>query len=238
MANLTEVTLSPSAFKRRTSLEKESGCELGPSLDRHRRSGALLRRITLSGPVFVVPRAWGLHSRPATMEKSEEEECTAIVKALMRDENAYPFLNPVDPIALGCPTYFDVIKNPMDFETITVVRFLLVVTIQNKLENKEYESSQQVFDDVAERCAHSFVDSPHLLELSAIQQGNALQRNPQDGHRSENKIRKARRQSQVRRHIQGLGSHAEGSVEAVRPLSEVEARGGGRKAAVSLDVRR
>ena len=76
----------------------------------------------------------------------------------------------------------------MDFETITVVRFLLVVTIQNKLENKEYESSQQVFDDVAERFAHSFVDSPHLLELSAIQQGNALQRNPQNGYRLENEI--------------------------------------------------
>lgn len=59
MANLTEVTLSSSAFKRRTSLEKESECGFGPSLNRYRRSGALLRRITLLGPVFVVPRAWG-----------------------------------------------------------------------------------------------------------------------------------------------------------------------------------
>ena len=56
------------------------------------------------------------------MDKSDEEECTRIVKALMRDENAYPFIKPVDPIALGCPTYFDVIKTPMDFETITVPR--------------------------------------------------------------------------------------------------------------------
>ena len=29
-----------------------------------------------------------------------------------------PFLQPVDPVALGIPDYFDIIKNPMDFSTI------------------------------------------------------------------------------------------------------------------------
>ena len=56
-----------------------------------------------------------------TMEKLEEKECTAIVKALMNDENASPFLYPVDPIALRCPTYFDIVKYPMDFDTIMVM---------------------------------------------------------------------------------------------------------------------
>ena len=121
MPSLAEVTLSSSAFKRRTSLEKESGFVFWPSFARHRRSRALLRRITLRGSVFVVQGERDRHSRPAPMEKSEEEECAAIVKALMKDENAYPFLHPVDPIALGCPTYFDVVTDPMDFETITVV---------------------------------------------------------------------------------------------------------------------
>lgn len=55
------------------------------------------------------------------MEKLEEKECTAIVKALMNDENASPFLYPVDPIALRCPTYFDIVKYPMDFDTIMVM---------------------------------------------------------------------------------------------------------------------
>ena len=31
---------------------------------------------------------------------------------------AGPFLQPVDPIALDLPDYFDIVKNPMDFGTL------------------------------------------------------------------------------------------------------------------------
>lgn len=31
------------------------------------------------------------------------------------------FKNPVDPIALGIPLYFTVVKNPMDLTTVVVI---------------------------------------------------------------------------------------------------------------------
>ncbi|KAG9000448.1 hypothetical protein FRB94_005418 [Tulasnella sp. JGI-2019a] len=46
-------------------------------------------------------------------------KCKSIIRALKKDTyNSAPFLLPVDAIAQGCPTYYDEIKNPMDFSTL------------------------------------------------------------------------------------------------------------------------
>jgi len=42
-----------------------------------------------------------------------------VLKALLRLPEAVIFSRPVDPMQDGCPTYFDEIKNPMDFGTVT-----------------------------------------------------------------------------------------------------------------------
>ncbi|RMD41277.1 hypothetical protein DV735_g3850, partial [Chaetothyriales sp. CBS 134920] len=47
------------------------------------------------------------------------------------------FTHPVDPVALNIPTYFQVIKKPMDFETI-----------QTKLNNNVYEKAKDFEEDV------------------------------------------------------------------------------------------
>lgn len=49
----------------------------------------------------------------------------------------YPFLEPVDPVALNCPTYFDYVKEPMDLGTV-----------QNKLNNNIYENADEFERDV------------------------------------------------------------------------------------------
>lgn len=41
-----------------------------------------------------------------------------IVKKLRRHENAWPFNQPVDPVALKVPDYLQIVKNPMDLGTI------------------------------------------------------------------------------------------------------------------------
>jgi Bromodomain len=46
------------------------------------------------------------------------KECRGIVQFLSRHAKAGPFLEPVDPMALGIPQYNDVIKDPMDISTI------------------------------------------------------------------------------------------------------------------------
>nr|CCA21963.1 conserved hypothetical protein [Albugo laibachii Nc14] len=50
---------------------------------------------------------------PAMLKK-----CHSIIKRLMANSKAGPFLTPVDPVALGIPDYFKVIKEPMDLGTI------------------------------------------------------------------------------------------------------------------------
>lgn len=46
------------------------------------------------------------------------KKCHSILKGLMANPKAAPFLAPVDPVALGIPDYFHVIKEPMDLGTI------------------------------------------------------------------------------------------------------------------------
>ncbi len=45
--------------------------------------------------------------------------CSAALEALKHRDNKQWFQVPVDPIKHGCPTYFDIIKHPMDLGTIT-----------------------------------------------------------------------------------------------------------------------
>ncbi|ODV82948.1 hypothetical protein CANARDRAFT_30419 [[Candida] arabinofermentans NRRL YB-2248] len=72
--------------------------------------------------------------------QAELRFCQQVLKDLTSkkyDSISFPFLLPVDPIALDCPTYFDVVKEPMDFSTIS-----------NKLSNGEYENADEFENDV------------------------------------------------------------------------------------------
>jgi len=53
-----------------------------------------------------------------TMLSRDTHNCKEITLALMKHRYAWPFNIPVDPISLGIPDYFDVIKYPMDFGTV------------------------------------------------------------------------------------------------------------------------
>lgn len=49
---------------------------------------------------------------------SDRQKMKNILQKLCKHRHAYFFLEPVDPIALNIPTYFEIIKSPMDFGTI------------------------------------------------------------------------------------------------------------------------
>ncbi|KAJ2040860.1 hypothetical protein H4S03_000768, partial [Coemansia sp. S3946] len=66
--------------------------------------------------------------------------CLNITKEFMKKANfniAYPFLEPVDPVAMNCPDYFTIIKDPMD-----------LTTIKTRLERDEYMSPLQFESDM------------------------------------------------------------------------------------------
>ncbi|CCF56022.1 hypothetical protein KAFR_0A05870 [Kazachstania africana CBS 2517] len=66
--------------------------------------------------------------------------CSNIVKELTSKKYSsfnYPFLEPVDPVAMNLPTYFDFVKDPMDLGSIA-----------KKLSNWEYNSMDQFESDI------------------------------------------------------------------------------------------
>nr|XP_018260330.1 transcription initiation factor TFIID subunit 2 [Kwoniella dejecticola CBS 10117]OBR82488.1 transcription initiation factor TFIID subunit 2 [Kwoniella dejecticola CBS 10117] len=77
---------------------------------------------------------------PPTVQNTapmKNKRAKGLITALSKDIQAVFFLKPVDPIVDGCPTYFQEIKHPMDFETIT-----------KKIDNKKYKNLGQFARDV------------------------------------------------------------------------------------------
>ncbi|KAJ2879907.1 hypothetical protein H4R27_005040 [Coemansia aciculifera] len=83
--------------------------------------------------------AWArLSNTPdVSMDDKAYERARAVLGKLKRDERSWPFLKPVDPVALGVPTYFDLVKNPMDMSTI-----------QKKLAKKSYRHVAEFVADI------------------------------------------------------------------------------------------
>jgi hypothetical protein len=74
-------------------------------------------------------------ARPERFER--EEVCRKVLLRLMQMPQSFWFLHPVDPVALHIPTYFDVIKEPMDLGTVS-----------GKLESGMYQSVTGFLRDV------------------------------------------------------------------------------------------
>ena len=74
----------------------------------------------------------------SVMKGSDKKKCQKILNKLVSDGHAKVFLAPVDPIALGIPQYFEIIKHPMDLGTIN-----------NKLENNLYTNPDDFKNDIA-----------------------------------------------------------------------------------------
>ncbi|OWZ15632.1 hypothetical protein PHMEG_00010695 [Phytophthora megakarya] len=73
-----------------------------------------------------------LDQAPMSMKK-----CLNVLKGLMANPKSAPFLAPVDPVALGIPDYFHVIKEPMDLGTV-----------RNNLETGFYDNPTDFADHV------------------------------------------------------------------------------------------
>lgn len=71
---------------------------------------------------------------------AELKFCGQVIKDMMSKKHesySFPFLHPVDPVALNCPSYFKIIKTPMDLSTI-----------QEKYNNNQYETADEFEADI------------------------------------------------------------------------------------------
>uniref|UniRef100_UPI003753E85D Candida glabrata strain CBS138 chromosome C complete sequence n=1 Tax=Candida glabrata TaxID=5478 RepID=UPI003753E85D len=66
----------------------------------------------------------------------QQKHALMAIKAVKRLKDARPFLQPVDPVALNIPLYFNFIKRPMDLQTI-----------ERKLNANAYETPEQITED-------------------------------------------------------------------------------------------
>ena len=82
------------------------------------------------------PEVFNILNDPISLEQIEKDasdlikvpDCwekiaRKIINLLWKHKDAELFWKAVDPIDLGIPDYFDIIKNPMDFSTIKVMLF-------------------------------------------------------------------------------------------------------------------
>ncbi len=79
----------------------------------------------------------GAHKVTFTPEELRKALEPPLTKMYNQEPEAMPFRTPVDPVALGIPDYFDIIKKPMDMSSI-----------RRNLENGSYKDPWEFVDDV------------------------------------------------------------------------------------------
>ncbi|TPX60024.1 hypothetical protein PhCBS80983_g02093 [Powellomyces hirtus] len=79
----------------------------------------------------------GISQEQHTLMQEQLKFCANVLRSIKRLKDARPFQEPVDPVKLGIPTYFDLIKQPMD-----------LATIEGKLRDGRYSNAQQFVEDM------------------------------------------------------------------------------------------
>ncbi|EOB14372.1 Bromodomain-containing protein [Nosema bombycis CQ1] len=80
--------------------------------------------------------------------------CSQVLNKLRKNANAFPFLEPVDPVKLGIPDYPLKITHPMDLSTI-----------KKKLDSKVYTSPKEFSDDVYLMFNNCYTYNPSTYEV-------------------------------------------------------------------------
>ncbi|KAI8811400.1 Bromodomain-containing protein [Cladochytrium replicatum] len=89
--------------------------------------------------------------------------CLRVIKAIRRLKDAIPFNQPVDPVLLNIPNYFNVIKNPMDLSKI-----------EKKLTDNQYASTVDFLKDCQLMFENCYTFNGELAPVSIM--GRNLQR--------------------------------------------------------------
>ena len=104
---------------------------------------------------------------PAVREaKVWRKECARALMRLWKHKEAWPFMEPVDPVALQVPTYFEIIKRPMDLGTI-----------KTKLQNSTYSEAPQFAADMRLVFSNAMTFNPkdHWVHAFAVNLRNLFE---------------------------------------------------------------
>ncbi|EAY08225.1 Bromodomain containing protein [Trichomonas vaginalis G3] len=92
------------------------------------------------------------------MNTYDHNYCNKMLSHFKKQPMCKPFLNPVDPVADSCPTYYSIIKHPMDFSTM-----------KKKLAQNQYETVDAFIDDIrlVAKNAKMFNGDSSIIGMSA-----------------------------------------------------------------------
>lgn len=126
--------------------------------------------------------------------------CMSVVDFLKKQKHSNIFLEPVDPVALNIPTYFSIIKEPMD-----------ISTLQQNLENGVY-SRIPVKQSVGRTASARMLNGPFRDDAVRIFD-NAILFNPPDDwiHQTAISMKKS-----LLRKLEQVGNDAEGKTTSTR----------------------
>uniref|UniRef100_A0A667Z649 histone acetyltransferase n=1 Tax=Myripristis murdjan TaxID=586833 RepID=A0A667Z649_9TELE len=94
--------------------------------------------LTTPSALLVVPLVTSIVVCPVFKPEELRQALMPTLEALYKqDPESLPFRQPVDPMLLGIPDYFDIVKNPIDLSTI-----------KRKLDTGQYQEPWQYVDDV------------------------------------------------------------------------------------------
>ncbi|KAK8248299.1 hypothetical protein HDK77DRAFT_224690 [Phyllosticta capitalensis] len=103
------------------------------------------------------------YSNPRPKSKKSQLElrfCDMVINEMLKPKHhsfSYPFLTPVDPIALNIPQYLKIIKKPMDLGTIST-----------RLKTGEYSGAKEVKADIELMFANCFKFNPEGDEVNKM----------------------------------------------------------------------
>jgi hypothetical protein len=84
-------------------------------------------------------------------------KCFKVLESLKKSPNSWPFLEPVDPVKLKIPDYFEIVKEPMDLKTV-----------ENNLLNGVYKNPINFEMDVKKIWANSILYNPNYTNIYSI----------------------------------------------------------------------
>ncbi|KAI8807309.1 hypothetical protein BJ742DRAFT_661105, partial [Cladochytrium replicatum] len=85
---------------------------------------------------------------------NDAKNCKRILKEIMKHPSARWFIVPVDPVALGIPTYLSIIKNPMDLSTV-----------KSKLDKGSYSNPSEFESDMRLIFNNAMTFNPPLTKV-------------------------------------------------------------------------
>ncbi|XP_076928876.1 transcription factor GTE9-like [Bidens hawaiensis] len=110
----------------------------------------------------------GPNNKKQKMDNSIKTECRKILKTLMGHKFGFIFNQPVDPMELGIPDYFEIITHPMDLGTIS-----------NKLEDNIYSVADSFAADIRLTFSNAMRYNPlkNVVHLMAKELNDLFDRN-------------------------------------------------------------